>query len=61
MLGIDSHTALLLDLESGTATVEGLGGVTVRAAGRSRVNAGCVLAITELTSMAADLRAGGAR
>ena len=37
ILGVDSHTALLLDLDSGTATVSGLGGVTVRAAGRSAV------------------------
>ena len=37
VLGVDSHTALLLDLESGTAAVEGVGGVTVRAEGRSQV------------------------
>jgi len=37
VLGVDSHTALLLDLGSGTAAVEGLGGVTVRVAGRSHV------------------------
>ena len=35
VLGVDSHTALLLDLEAGTATVTGLGGVTVRVDGRS--------------------------
>ena len=37
ILGVDSHTALVLDLEAGTATVSGLGGVTVRVAGRSAV------------------------
>ncbi len=36
VLGIDSHTALVLDLETGTAVVEGVGGVTVRVAGRSQ-------------------------
>ena len=35
VLGVDSHTALLLDLEAGTASVTGLGGVTVRVDGRS--------------------------
>ncbi len=33
VLGVDSHTALVLDLVAGTATVMGLGGVTVRAGG----------------------------
>ena len=37
VLGVDSHTALLLDLDARTATVEGLGGVTIRVAGRSHV------------------------
>ena len=37
VLGVDGHTALILDLESGTATVSGLGSVTVRARGRSVV------------------------
>ena len=36
ILGVDSHTALVLDLDRGTATVSGLGGVTVRVDGRSR-------------------------
>lgn len=35
ILGVDSHTALILDLDAGTASVAGLGGVTVRAQGRS--------------------------
>jgi hypothetical protein len=36
ILGVDGHTALILDLERGGASVSGLGGVTVRVAGRSR-------------------------
>jgi hypothetical protein len=62
VLGIDSHTALLLDLEAGRATVEGAGGVTVRAAGRSRViPRGGAEAIADLPSIAADLRHAGRR
>lgn len=30
VLGVDEHTALILDLDAGTASVAGLGGVTVR-------------------------------
>jgi cyanophycinase-like exopeptidase len=37
VLGVDGHTALVLDLDQGTASVAGLGGVTVRAGGRSVV------------------------
>ncbi len=37
ILGVDSHTALVLDLDRRTATVSGLGGVTVRVDGRSTV------------------------
>lgn len=37
VLGVDSHTALVLDLGAGTASVLGLGGVTVRADGRHEV------------------------
>ncbi|MEZ4595566.1 MAG: hypothetical protein R3C32_01325 [Chloroflexota bacterium] len=60
VLGIDSHTALVLDLDAGTAAVEGVGGVTVRAAGRSRVIAsGTTLAIDAIPVMAAGLREGG--
>ena len=35
VLGVDSHTALVLDLDDWTATVFGLGGVTIRVDGRS--------------------------
>jgi hypothetical protein len=37
VLGVDEHTALILDLEAGTASVTGRGTVTVRLAGRSTV------------------------
>ena len=37
VLGVDSHTALVLDFVEATATVMGLGTVTVRADGRSEV------------------------
>lgn len=37
VLGVDEHTACVLDLDAGTATVAGLGGVTVRAHGESAV------------------------
>ena len=37
ILGVDSHTAIVLDLQAGRATVHGLGGVTVRVGSRSRV------------------------
>ena len=37
ILGVDSHTALILDLDRRTASVSGLGVVTVRARGRSIV------------------------
>jgi hypothetical protein len=37
VLGVDGHTALVLDLDAGTASVAGLGGVTIRAQGRSVV------------------------
>ena len=35
VLGVDEHTACIFDLDAGTASVEGRGVVTVRAAGRS--------------------------
>jgi len=59
ILGIDSHTALILDLDAGDASVEGRGGVTVRSAGRSEVlPAGSRLPILELAAAAERLRRG---
>jgi len=61
ILGVDSHTALVLDLEAGTATISGLGGVTVRVAGRSAVFAsGREVAIEALGEAARELAAGQA-
>jgi len=49
VLGVDEHTALVLDLDAGTASVEGNGGVTVRRdGGSSRIEAGTTLDIDEL-------------
>ena len=59
VLGVDSHTALLLDLEAGTASVTGLGGVTVRVDGRStRFATGASIAIAALGDAARGLAAG---
>jgi len=59
ILGVDSHTALLLDLAGGSATIAGLGGVTVRMDGRStRFTAGTELAIGAFEDIAAGLAAG---
>jgi len=61
VLGVDSHTALVLDLERGTASVSGLGGVTVRVDGRSAVfPAGTEVAIDVLAAAASELSAGAA-
>lgn len=60
VLGVDGHTALVLDLDAGTAGVTGLGGVTVRVAGRSTVlAAGSTVPIDALAAAARDLAAGG--
>jgi hypothetical protein len=60
ILGVDGHTALILDLAARTAGVSGLGGVTIRAGGRSAViPSGGVVAIDGLAQLAADLAAGG--
>ena len=59
VLGVDSHTALTLDAGLGTAEVGGLGGVTVRAAGRSTFfPSGSAVRIAELLEAA---RQPGAR
>jgi cyanophycinase-like exopeptidase len=59
ILGVDGHTALVLDLERGTASVAGLGGVTVRVGGRSSVlPAGSEVAIEGLAEIARELAAG---
>ncbi len=61
VLGIDEHTGCIFDLDAATATVVGLGVLTVRAGGRSRVFAsGEVLAIEALQDAARALRTGPA-
>ncbi len=58
VLGVDEHTVCVLDLEAGTVTVGGLGGVTVRRQGSSViVPSGKSLAISELVDLA--MGAGG--
>jgi cyanophycinase-like exopeptidase len=53
VLGVDEHTACLFDFSSGEVTVEGLGGVTVRAGGGSTfVPAGKILGVEELIGFA---------
>ena len=53
VLGVDEHTALVLDLGAATASVTGLGVVTVRRSGVSaRVPSGETVALAELLSLA---------
>jgi hypothetical protein len=59
ILGVDSHTALVLDLERRTAAVSGLGGVTVRVDGRSTVfPSGSEVALEMLGEVARGLSSG---
>ena len=61
VLGVDSHTALVLDLDRGSASVSGLGGVTIRVDGRSAVfPSGSEMAIEALAEAARALASGGA-
>ncbi|MFK3984404.1 hypothetical protein ACI2K4_29025 [Micromonospora sp. NPDC050397] len=59
ILGVDEHTAVVLDLLSGDVEITGRGGMTVRRAGRSHVlPAGATLTLTELRALTrGDLRA----
>jgi hypothetical protein len=53
VLGVDEHTACILDLGAGTASVSGLGSVTVRRQGNSAVlGPGETIGLGELTSLA---------
>jgi cyanophycinase-like exopeptidase len=61
ILGVDGHTALVLDLDAGAASVLGLGGVTIRKDGRSTVfPAGSEVSIGELVAAAQGEVAAGA-
>jgi hypothetical protein len=54
VLGVDEHTALVIDLEAGDATIAGLGVVTVRSEGRStEIPSGTTVAISEIADLAA--------
>ncbi|HEX3541112.1 MAG TPA: hypothetical protein VHT75_11810 [Acidimicrobiales bacterium] len=54
VLGVDEHTGCLLDLDAGSATVVGLGGLTVRRHGRSTVLAsGTTVTMAELIALGA--------
>jgi hypothetical protein len=58
ILGVDEHTALVLDLETGSAQVSGRGGVTLRVAGVEDVlDSGTVLELAELEQRVARLGA----
>ncbi|HXA27906.1 MAG TPA: hypothetical protein VN193_04075 [Candidatus Angelobacter sp.] len=55
VLGVDEHTALVIDLDAEQATVRGNGGVTLRHHGcERRVEAGSVVALDVLRSAAQD-------
>ena len=55
ILGIDEHTALVLDLDAEAATVHGRGAVTIRRAGQSvSYVSGAVVAFDELRSHVVD-------
>ncbi len=59
ILGVDSHTALVLDLERRSASVAGLGGVTIRVAGRSvAIPSGTEMSVDALAEAARGLAAG---
>jgi len=61
ILGVDSHTALILDLETGRAAISGLGGVTARVAGRSAAfESGSEVPIEAFGEAARELAAGQA-
>ncbi len=61
ILGVDSHTALVLDLDRRVASVSGLGGATVRVDGRSTAFAGgSEVPIAALAEAARLLAAGEA-
>ncbi|HWC37960.1 MAG TPA: hypothetical protein VG476_05505, partial [Acidimicrobiales bacterium] len=54
VLGVDEHTAVVMDLEAADATVAGLGVVTVRSHGRStELPAGTTIGISEISDLAA--------
>ncbi len=62
VLGVDEHTAVVMDLEAGDATTAGLGVVTVRSQGRStEIPSGTTIAISEIADLAAGRAARSGR
>jgi hypothetical protein len=56
VLGVDEHTALCVDFDSGVARVAGHGGVTVRVHGHSeRIEAGATVSLERILELASDL------
>src|SRR5205807_1642777 len=54
VLGVDEHTAVVMDLDTGDATTAGLGVVTVRSQGGStEIPSGTTIAISEIADLAA--------
>jgi hypothetical protein len=61
VLGVDEHTAWIVDLDTQRAEVTGHGGITVRVEGRSaRIEAGATFPLARIIEMAADLAESGA-
>ncbi|HEX6475796.1 MAG TPA: hypothetical protein VF005_00870 [Acidimicrobiales bacterium] len=62
VLGVDEHSALVMDLDAGDATTAGLGVVTVRSQGRStEIPSGTTIAISEIADLAAGRTARSGR
>jgi hypothetical protein len=61
VLGVDEHTGLVLDLDSGRAEVVGRGGVTVRVRGRSTaVPSGTTMAVEDIAALGSGAGRGAA-
>lgn len=59
VLGIDEHTALVIDIDNGTASVTGKGGVTVRLRGSERIfRSGEEFPVSVLQDPAATMQSG---
>ncbi len=60
ILGVDEHTAVLIDLDAGRLRVAGRGGMTVRVAGRERVlAAGSQASVAEVEAIVRELSNAG--
>jgi hypothetical protein len=62
VLGVDEHSAVVMDLDAGDATTAGRGVVTVRSQGRStEIPSGTTIAISEIADLAAGRAARSGR